>query len=89
MENKSKTSQKNKTKNKKTSDKKRPSSKSSPAFTKTQSNASKSKPVKIKSKKSFSLDQDIHEVIAREWKTDINEVTDEICLLDRNHRNFR
>jgi len=89
MESKSKASQKNKTKNEKTSDKKSLSSKSSPILKKADSSSSKSKPVKTKSEKSFSLDRDIHEVIAREWQTAFDAVTDAICLLDRNQRILR
>jgi PAS domain S-box-containing protein len=64
MKKKSKTSQKSILINKKTSSKTKSSSKSSPALKKEASNSSKSKPAKTESKKSFSLDRDIHEVIA-------------------------
>ncbi|HOE33441.1 MAG TPA: PAS domain-containing protein, partial [Smithella sp.] len=89
MKKKSKTSQKSILINKKTSSKTKSSSKSSPALKKEASNSSKSKPAKTESKKSFSLDRDIHEVIAREWQTAFDAVTDAICLLDKNQRILR
>lgn len=89
MKNKSKTSQKSNLINKKTSSKTKPSSKSSPVLKKAETSSLKSKPAKTESKNSFSLDQDIHKVIAREWQTVFDAVTDAICLLDKNQRILR